>query len=90
MNLDTSTPTGKLMITMLGAIAEFERELMLERQSEGIARAKQEGKYKGRKPTAMLKAGEVIDLKKQGVKRGEIALKTGMCLKSVHRILKAA
>ena len=48
-NFDTSTPTGKLMLTMIGAIAEFERENLLERQKEGIAIAKREGKYKGRK-----------------------------------------
>lgn len=50
IQLDTSTPTGKLMLTMLGAIAQFERELMLERQAEGIAEAKREGKYRGGKP----------------------------------------
>ena len=48
-NLDTSTPTGKLMLTVIGAIAEFERMNILERQREGIAIAKREGKYKGRK-----------------------------------------
>lgn len=48
-NIDTSTPTGKLMLTMIGAIAEFERSNLLERQREGIAIAKQENKYKGRK-----------------------------------------
>lgn len=48
-NIDTSSPTGKLMLTMIGAIAEFERECLLERQREGIAIAKNEGKYKGRK-----------------------------------------
>ncbi|MEG1411056.1 MAG: recombinase family protein [Bacilli bacterium] len=48
-NLDTSMPTGKLMLTMIGAINEFERANLLERQREGIAIAKQEGKYKGRK-----------------------------------------
>ena len=47
-NLDTSTPTGKLMLTVIGAIAEFERMNILERQREGIAIAKKEGKYKGR------------------------------------------
>lgn len=47
---DTSTPTGKLMLTVVGAIAEFERENILERQREGIALAKKAGKYKGRKP----------------------------------------
>lgn len=49
-NIDTSTPTGKLMLTMIAAIAEFERENLLERQREGIAIAKAEGKYRGRKP----------------------------------------
>ena len=50
MNLDTSTPTGKLILNVVGSIAEFEREMMLERQREGIAKAKGEGKYKGRAP----------------------------------------
>lgn len=48
-NIDTSTPTGKLMLTMIGAINEFERMNLLERQREGIALAKADGKYKGRK-----------------------------------------
>ena len=48
-NIDTSTPTGKLMLTMIGAINEFERTNLLERQKEGIAIAKEQGKYKGRK-----------------------------------------
>jgi DNA invertase Pin-like site-specific DNA recombinase len=48
-SLDTSTPTGKLMLTMIAAINEFERENLLERQREGIAIAKRAGKYKGRK-----------------------------------------
>lgn len=49
-NIDTNTPTGKLMLTMIGAIAEFERQNLLERQREGIAIAKRNGVYKGRKP----------------------------------------
>lgn len=48
-NIDTSTPTGKLMLTMIGAINEFERANLLERQREGIAIAKENGAYKGRK-----------------------------------------
>jgi DNA invertase Pin-like site-specific DNA recombinase len=48
-NLDTQTPTGKLMLTLIGAIYEFERENTLERQREGIAIAKSQGKFKGRK-----------------------------------------
>ena len=52
-NLDTSTPTGKLMLTMIGAIAEFERQQILERQKEGIAIAKREGKFKGKQVKAI-------------------------------------
>ena len=48
-SIDSSTPTGKLMLTMIGAINEFERANLLERQREGIAIAKEQGKYKGRK-----------------------------------------
>lgn len=48
-NIDTSTPTGKLMLTMIGAINEFERTNLLERQREGITIAKRNGVYKGRK-----------------------------------------
>ena len=48
------------MLTMLGAIAAFEHDLMLERQREGIAKAAAEGKYKGRAPTARAKAADVL------------------------------
>lgn len=58
-NLDTSTPTGKLMLTMIAAINEFERLNILERQREGIAIAKRDGKYKGRKPKELDNFSEV-------------------------------
>jgi len=48
--IDTNTPTGKFMLTVFGAVAELEREYILQRQREGIAEAKKAGKYKGRKP----------------------------------------
>jgi len=65
-NLDTSTPTGKLMLTMIAAINEFERMNLLERQREGIAIAKAEGKYKGRKArTIDTEFIETYDLYKQ-------------------------
>lgn len=48
-NIDTSTPAGRLMLTFFAGVAQFEREIMLERQREGIAVAKEQGKYKGRK-----------------------------------------
>ena len=62
MGVDTATPTGRLMVNLLGSIAQFEREVMLERQREGIARAKAEGKYKGRAPTARSKSNQIIRL----------------------------
>ena len=63
MGIDTGTATGKLMLTLLGGVAEFERSIMLERQREGIAKAKAAGKYKGRKPTAMAKGDDVLALR---------------------------
>jgi len=88
INLDTSTPTGKLMLTMLGAIATFEREMMLERQREGIAKAKENGKYKGRKPTARAKSKEIIELAASGATRQAIADQLGIGVASVYRVLK--
>ena len=49
--IDTTTPTGKFMLTIFGAVAELEREYILQRQREGIAIAKEQGRYMGRKPT---------------------------------------
>jgi DNA invertase Pin-like site-specific DNA recombinase len=90
INLDTGTPTGKLMLNLLGSIAEFERELMLERQREGIAKAKAEGKYKGRAPTARRKADDVKRLKAEGKTGDAIAAELGIGRASVFRILRAA
>ena len=87
MGIDTATPTGKLMLTVLGGIAEFEREIMLERQREGIAKAKAAGKYKGRKPTARAKAEQVFELRKNEVGPSEIAKQLGISRASVYRIL---
>jgi DNA invertase Pin-like site-specific DNA recombinase len=72
-SIDTSTPTGRLMFNMLGAIAQFERELMLERQREGVAKPKAEGKYRGRAPTARAKAAEVHRLHSERIGPTEIA-----------------
>jgi len=89
LQMDTSTPTGKLMLTMMGAIAEFERDLMLERQREGIAKAKAEGKYKGRAPTAQRKTEDVLRLKGEGRTADEIVGLLGISRSSVFRILRA-
>ena len=90
LGADTSTATGKLIFTIIGAIGAFERELMLERQREGVARAKAEGKYKGRKPTARARAAEVKALMADGVRPVEIARRLGIGRASVYRVLGAA
>ncbi|KPF72038.1 DNA invertase [Bosea sp. AAP35] len=89
MNLDTGTPTGRLMLNMLGSVAQFEREIMLERQREGIAKAKAAGKYKGRAPTAKAKQAQVTKMSAEGTSLSEIARRLGIGKASVHRILKA-
>ncbi|UPG71627.1 recombinase family protein [Roseomonas gilardii subsp. gilardii] len=87
--IDTRSPTGRLMLTMLGAVAEFERALMLERQREGIAKARADGKYRGRTPTAQRKAAEVVSLRAEGLTAPAIAAKLGIGRASVFAILKA-
>jgi DNA invertase Pin-like site-specific DNA recombinase len=88
INLDTATPTGRLMLNVIGSVAQFEREVMLERQREGIAKAKGEGKYKGRAPTARAKADEVRRLAKAGgLTREGIAKELGIGVASVYRAL---
>jgi DNA invertase Pin-like site-specific DNA recombinase len=89
LGVDTSTPTGKLMLNVLGGVAQFEREMMLERQREGIARAKAEGAYKGRKPTARAKSAEIKALAAEGLSMAAIATKLGIGKGSVHRALSA-
>ncbi|WP_312795455.1 recombinase family protein [Tianweitania sp.] len=90
IGLDTGTPTGKLMVNLMGSIAEFEREMMLERQLEGIAKAKAEGKYQGRAPTARRKSADVHKLKADGKSADTIATELGMSRSSVFRILRAS
>jgi DNA invertase Pin-like site-specific DNA recombinase len=84
--MDTSSPAGRLVFNVLASIAQFEREIMLTRQREGIAKAKSEGKYKGRAPTALAKAAEVHALMASGIGATEIAKKLGIGRTSVYRI----
>lgn len=73
--IDTSTPTGKFMLTVFGAVAELEREYILQRQREGIAIAKQNGVYKGRKPIEHPRFNEVVSLWKSGTITATEAMK---------------
>lgn len=77
------------MANLLISVYQFEREIMLERQQIGIARARQEKRYKGRKPTAMLQAGRVKALKEAGLSVPEIMAETGLARASVYRALAA-
>ena len=87
LGIDTSTPTGELMLTILGGIAELERAIMLERQREGIAKAKADGRYKGRPPTARARTIDVLAMKSNGKTAIEIAKALGIGRASVYRIM---
>lgn len=86
--VDTKSPSGKLVLTMFGAMAEYERSLMLERQREGIAKAKAEGKYKGRAPVPEQMVAKVIDLKNAGIKPPEIAKQLSLGRSTVYRLIR--
>lgn len=89
MNIDTSSATGKLLLTLMGAVAAFEREIMLERQRAGIAKAKAAGRFKGRAPTARAKSAEVHRLIAAGAKPADIARLTNISRASYYRIAKS-
>jgi DNA invertase Pin-like site-specific DNA recombinase len=88
LGIDTTGITGKLLLTILGGISQFEREIMLDRQRVGIAKAKADLKFKGRKPTARAKAEQVIALRNQGIAADEIAHRLEIGRSSVYRILE--
>jgi DNA invertase Pin-like site-specific DNA recombinase len=83
--LDTRNPTSKLMLTILAGVATWEREIMLERQREGIAAAKAEGKYKGR--PVSIDVGQIKHLA-QTMKAADIAKHLGIARSSVYRLLE--
>jgi DNA invertase Pin-like site-specific DNA recombinase len=85
--LDTRNPTSKLMLTILAGVATWEREIMLERQREGIAKAKAEGKYRGRAPTVAKQAEQIRAMISAGEKPTHIARKLKIARSSVYRIV---
>jgi DNA invertase Pin-like site-specific DNA recombinase len=87
--LDTRNPTSKLMmLTILGGVATWEREIMLERQREGIAKAAAAGKYKGRAPTVRRQADEIKAAVATGEKPAHVARRLGVARSSVYLALK--
>jgi DNA invertase Pin-like site-specific DNA recombinase len=85
--LDTASPTGRMLLTMMAAIAEFELSLMKERQKVGVAKAKAEGRYRGRAPTARRLAPQVRELRASGSRPSAIAAALSISRASVYRIL---
>ena len=88
LKLDTSTPHGKMRLNIMGAFAEFEREIMLERQKEGIDKAKEEGKYRGRKPIPTEIVNAVETFLETGVSKTWIAKRLNIGEATVYRIAK--
>ena len=88
-NIDTSTPTGKLMLTMIGAINEFERMNLLERQREGIAIAKREGKYKGGKPKRISDFAEhYSQYQMRRISKAELAKRLGISRPTLDKLIR--
>jgi len=85
--VDTKSPTGRMLLTMFAAVAEFERAIMLERQRVGVARARAEGKYRGRAPTARRQIKRVAALHGEGFGASAIAAAVGISRASVYRLL---
>lgn len=85
-DLDTTSATGRLMLSILGAVAQFEAEMLKERQAEGIEIAKREGKYTGRQPTARKQEAEIKRLLAEGMSKLEVAKTLGIGKSSVYRI----
>jgi DNA invertase Pin-like site-specific DNA recombinase len=83
MGLDTGTATGKLMLNVMGSVAQFEREMMLERQREGIARAKAEGKYRGGKRS--FSDERLAALQASGMSMSAIARELGVTRQALYK-----
>lgn len=85
--VDTDSSTGKLMMCILGAVAQFENDIRLERQREGIEKAKAAGKYRGRPQS--IDPQRVKELRRSGMGPAEIAREMGIGRASVYRMLAA-
>lgn len=88
-SLDTSTPSGRFVLTIFGAVAQLEREYLLQRQKEGIAIAKQEGKYKGRKPLVRPNLESVVTAWENGeITAAEAVRQLDMSRSTFYRIVR--
>ena len=85
--VDTSKPTGNLILNVMSSVAHFERAMMLERQREGIAKAKADGRYLGRKPTARAKTDLVKLALDKGISKAQICRDLDISKTSLYRII---
>lgn len=88
LGIDTTTPTGKLMLNVVGGIAQFEREMMLERQRIGIAYAQAKGRFKGRVPTARRQSEAIMRMKGEGRSVQQIMAALNISRASVYRVIQ--
>jgi DNA invertase Pin-like site-specific DNA recombinase len=86
INLDTKSPAGQLMLTLLAAIAEFEKRIILERQREGIDIAKEDGKYKGRKLIEETKLQQVQMLVEGGISVSKAVSEVGIGRRTYYKV----
>lgn len=84
---DDPSPSSRLLLSMLGAVAEFERSIIRERQADGIARAKARGVYKGRAPVPDEKIGHARELIAQGIPKARVARNLGISRSSLYKYL---
>ena len=88
--LDTRNPTSKLILTILAGVATWEREIMLDRQREGIIKGQQAGKYNGRHPTVSTTNREsVLRMQKEGASGHAIARTLGVSKRTIYRMISA-
>lgn len=86
-DVDTQSATGRMLLTIMAAVAEAERTMMLERQKVGVAKAKAEGRYRGRVPTARRQSARVIELRASGFGPSAISAALSISRASVYRVL---
>jgi DNA invertase Pin-like site-specific DNA recombinase len=88
--LDMTSPSGRALAGMLAVFAEFERDILRERVTAGIAQARKEGRAHGRPATARQKSEAILRLAQEGLKAGKIAKKLGISRTSVRRVMSSS
>jgi len=88
MGLDTNSSQGRLMMGVLASVAEFERDLIKERQSDGIAKAKASGRHLGRPKLTKELKNQVLDMLREGITKVAVSKKIGIGVSTIYKIQK--